>query len=109
MGYIITKNIHVSRAAQHDIGASFVSPTANLLVSLGGVAGWLCIIPAAYFAGSADGSGFLQGLLFVVVALVGGGLFGGLVSIPGLSQLIAILALPMNVGLAVLTYFLTRS
>ena len=109
MGFIITKNMRVSRAAQHDIGASFVSPTANLLLSLGGLAGWFCILPAAYFTGSADGSGFLQGLLFVVAALFGGGLLGGFVSIPGLNQLIAILALPLNIGLAVLTYFITRS
>ena len=109
MGYVIIKNIRVSRAAQHDIGSSFVSPTANIMVSLGGLAGWFCVIPAAYFAGSADGSGFLQGLLFVVAALLGGGILGTVVSIPGLNQLIAVLALPINVGLAVLTYFITRS
>ncbi|MGY0556289.1 hypothetical protein [Lysobacter sp. A421] len=108
MGYIIATNIFVSRAAQRDIGSSFVSPTANLLLSLGGFAGWFCILPAAYFAGSADGNGFLQGILFVLASL-GGGLLASFIRIPGLSQLIAILALFLNVGLAVLVYYVTRN
>lgn len=108
MGFIITKNIHVSRAAQQYIGASFFgNPTAQLFLSLGGFAGWYCILPAAYFAGSADGNGFLQGVLFVLASL-GGGLLGGLIRIPSLMELIAILALPLNVGLAVLVYYVTR-
>ncbi len=107
MGFVITKNMRVSRAAQYDIGSSFVSPTANILLSLGGLGGWFCILPAAYFAGSADGNGFLQGLLFVLASL-GGGLLGGFIRIPGLSQLVAILALPINVGLAALVYYITR-
>lgn len=108
MGYVITANIRVSRAAQQDIGAMFVSPTARLLLSVGGFAGWFCILPAAYFAGSADGNGFLQGLLFVLASL-GGGFFSGFFRIPGLTQLVAILAIFINVGLAVLVYYLTRS
>ena len=108
MGFVITKNMHVSSAAQQFIGMSFTNPTANLLLSLGGLAGWFCILPAAYFVGSADGNGFMQGLLFAVAALVGGGLLGGFVRVPGLNQLVAVLALPINVGLVVLVYFLTR-
>ena len=108
MGYVITSNIRMSRAAQYDMGAMLVDPTARLLLSLGGFAGWFCILPAAYFAGSAEGNGFLQGLLFALAAL-GGGILTGIVRVPGLTQLIAILAIFINVGLAALVFYLTRS
>lgn len=107
MGIVITYNMLVSRAAQQFIGTSFADPTPRLLLSLGGLGGWFCILPAAYFAGSADGHGFLQGLLFVLASL-GGAIVAGLFRIPGLTQLVAILALPINVGFAVLVYYLTR-
>lgn len=107
MGCIIAKNIRVWRAAQHDTGESFASPTARLLLSVGGFAGWFCILPAAYFAASVDGNSFFQGFLFAFAAL-GGSFIAGITRIPGPNELIAILALPLNVGLAALVYYLTR-
>lgn len=111
MGYFSAINARVAGQAQRSIGAMFESPTARLLLSLGGFGGWFCILPAAYFVGSADGNGFLQGLLFCLAALGGAfvsGLISGLIRVPGLTQLIAILTLFLNVGLAVLVYYLTR-
>lgn len=108
MGYFIGTNAMVQRRASSDIGASFANPTLGLLSALGGFGGWFCILPAAYFVGSADGSGFLQGLLFCAASL-GGALISGLFQIPGINYLFSALTLFVNIGLAVLVYFITRA
>lgn len=108
MGYVITCNVRMSRAAQYDIGAMLVDPTARRLLSLGGaIGGWFCILPAAYFTASAEGNGFFEGFLFVVASLAGGFLTSVL-RVPGLTQLLAILTVFINVGLAALVFYLTR-
>ena len=76
--------------------------------ALGGLGGWFCILPAAYFVGSDYDNGFLQGLLFCVAAL-GGAILAGLVKFPGISYLISAFTLPVNIGLAILVYLITRA
>jgi hypothetical protein len=108
MGYFIGTNAMVQKRASSDIGASFANPTLGLFSALGGFGGWFCVLPAAYFVGSADDNGFLQGLLFCVASL-GGALISGFVQIPGINYLFSALTLFVNVGLAVLVYVTTSA
>jgi hypothetical protein len=108
MGYFIATNGMVQRRAKSFIGMGFANPTLRLLSELGGLGGWFCIFPAAYFVGSSYGNGFLQGVLFCVAAL-GGAILAGLVKIPGFNYLISASTLFVNIGLAILVYVITRS
>ncbi len=107
MGYFIGTNGFVQRRAQSYIGMGYANRTWGLLSELGGLGGWFCILPAAYFVGSAYGNSFWQGALFCLAALVGA-LLSGLLKIPALSYLISALTLPANIGLAVLVFVITR-
>lgn len=110
MGYFTATNGMVERRARTFIGMGYANPTYAKMSALGGLGGWFCILPAAYFVGSDYGNGFLQGLLFCVAALGGAILAGaGLVKFPGLSYLISAFTLPVNIGLAILVYLITRA
>lgn len=107
MGYFIGTNGLVQRRAKSYVGMGYANRTWGLLSELGGLGGWFCILPAAYFAGSADGNGLWHGLLFCVAALAGA-ILSGLLKVPTLSYLISALTLPVNVGLAVLVFVITK-
>jgi len=72
MGYLTGNNALVEHRAKSFVGMGYANPTAGTLSRLGGLGGWFCILPAAYFVGSGDGGGFLVGLLFCAVAVAGG-------------------------------------
>jgi hypothetical protein len=108
MGYFVGTNAIVHKRAKSSIGAEYANPILRLLSELGGLGGWFCILPAAYFVGSGYGNGFMQGLLFCATAL-GGALLAGLAQMPGLNYLISASTLFVNAGLAALVYTLTRN
>ena len=107
MGYLIGTNGMVQRRAKGYIGMGYANKTWGLLSELGGLGGWFCILPAAYFVGSAYESGFWQGVLFCFATMIGA-ILSGLFKIPALSYLLSALALPINVGLAALVFVITR-
>lgn len=106
MGYFIGTNHLVQRLSQSSIGAGYANPTLGLLSSLGGFGGWFCILPAAYFVGADYGSGFVNGLFFVLASF-GGALFAGFMQVPGANYLLSAMTLLVNLTLATLVYFLT--
>lgn len=108
MGYFVGNNGLVEKRARSFIGMGFANPTAAQLSRLGGLGGWFCVLPAAYIAGSADGSGFAQGLLFVA-ASVGGAAIAAIARIPGLNYLFSAATLFVNIALAVVVYAVTRA
>jgi len=108
MGYFIGNNGLVERRARSFIGMGFANPTAAQLSRLGGLGGWFCILPAAYFAGSADGNGFMQALLFLAASMAGAAV-AAIVQIPGVNYLLSAATLFVNIALAVLVYVVTRA
>ncbi|MES2877331.1 MAG: hypothetical protein V4713_02830 [Pseudomonadota bacterium] len=108
MGYFVATNGMVESSARKLIGMAYANPTFGKMSALGGLGGWFCVLPAAYFVGSDYGNGFLQGLLFCVAAL-GGAILAGVIKVPGLSYLISAFTLAVNIGLAILVYVITRS
>ena len=108
MGYFVATNGMVERRAKTLIGMGYANPTYAKMSALGGLGGWFCILPAAYFVGSDYDNGFLQGLLFCASAFFGG-ILAGLIKFPGLRYLISAFTLPINVGLVALVYFITRA
>jgi hypothetical protein len=108
MGYFIGNNGLVEKRARSFIGMGFANQTAATLSKLGGLGGWFCILPAAYFAGSADGSGFMQGLFFVLSSLAGAAI-AAVAQIPGINYLLSVATLFANIALAILVYVVTRA
>lgn len=107
MGYFVGINGVVERRARSFIGMGYANPTYAKMSALGGLGGWFCILPAAYFVGSGYGNGFLDGALFCAASL-GGAFLAGFFRSVNLSYLLSILTLPVNVGLTVLVYFIMR-
>lgn len=107
MGYFVATNGMVERRARSVIGMGYANQTYAKMSALGGLGGWFCILPAAYFVGSEYGNGFLDAVLFCASA-VGGGLVAGIFKFPNLSYLISAFTLPANIGLAFFVYVTTR-
>lgn len=108
MGYFVGTNGLVQKSAKSFAGMGYSNRTLGRLSELGGVGGWFCILPAAYFVGSAYGNGFLQGVYFCVAA-VGGAVVSGVFQVRGLNYLLSALTLIVNTGLAALVYGITRA
>lgn len=108
MGYFVAINGMVEYRAKSFVGMGYANPTYAKMSALGGLGGWFCIFPAAYFVGSDYDNGFLQGLLFCIAGL-GGATLSGLFKFPGLSYLISAFTLPVNLGLLILIYFITQA
>jgi hypothetical protein len=108
MGYFVAINGMVERRAKSFIGMGYSNQNYAKMSALGGLGGWFCILPAAYFVGSDYGNGFLQGVLYCLAALFGG-VLAGLISLPELRYLISAFTLPINFGLVILVYFITRA
>lgn len=106
MGYVVATNSLIEKRVKSFPGMGYANPLMGKLSALGGLGGWFCILPAAYFVASAAGNGFLQGVLFCLAAL-GGALLGGLFQVHTLSYAISTFALFINVGLAVIVYKLS--
>lgn len=108
MGCIVGVNGYVERFSRSAIGRGYGNRTWASLSALGNLS-WLCLFPAAYFIGSATEGTLWQGLLFFVVAFVGGGLLSGWVRrMHPLNYLISGLALPANALLTALVYVVTK-
>lgn len=107
MGYFIATNGMIERRAKEFIGLGYANSLLARLSALGGLGGWLCVLPAAYFVSSADDSGFLQGLLFCLAAF-GGAVAAGITGIRGIGYLAGAFCLPANIGLAIIVFALTR-
>lgn len=108
MGCFICNNGLVQKQTRSFAGMGYSNATLGLLSELGGLGGWFCVLPAAYFVGSADGNGFVQGLLFCLASF-GGAVIAPFVQIPGLNYLLSSMTLFVNIGLATLVYFMTRA
>ena len=106
MGYFVAVNSMVERRSRSFVGLGYANPTLARMSALGGLGGWFCILPAAYFVGSSHGNGFLQGFLFCV-ASIAGAIPAGLIRMPELSYLVSAFTLPVNIGLAILVYFVS--
>ncbi|EGR4459406.1 hypothetical protein PY199_003591 [Vibrio cholerae] len=106
MGYFVGTNALVEKQVRRFVGYGYSNQVMGLLSSLGGLGGWFCIIPAAYFVGSDYGNGFLEGLYFVL-AVISGAFASGILQIPGLNYLLSALTLFVNIGLAIAVYSIT--
>lgn len=108
MGYFTAINGMVEYRARKFFSMRYANPTYAKMSALGVLDVWFCILPATYFVGSDYGNGFLQGLLFFL-ATFGGAFLAGLVKFPSLSYLISAFTLPVNIGLTILVYLITRA
>ena len=106
MGYFIGTNSMVEKQAKALVGCGFSNPTMGMLSSLGGFGGWTCVLPAAYFVGSAWGNGFVEGFCFIL-AVFGGAFISGFFQVRGFDYLFSALTLFINIGLAIAVYSLT--
>lgn len=107
MGFIIAINGGVEKRAQTFVGMGYVNPTARRLSSLGGLSAFLCLMPAAFLVGLAPDNAFWNGFIFVLAALAGAFVSGFFKSVT-LNYLLSALALPLNIGLLILVYAITR-
>lgn len=106
MGYFIGTNSIVEKQAKRFVGCAYANPIMGLFSSLGGFGGWFCILPAAYFVGSAYGNGFLEGFSFVL-AVLGGSFISGTLQIRSLNYLFSAFTVFINIALAFAVYLLT--
>ncbi|QPK03981.1 hypothetical protein LWM38_07065 [Vibrio kanaloae] len=106
MGYFVGTNALVEKQAQRFVGCGYSNQTMGLLSRLGGLGGWFCIIPAAYFVGADYGNGFLEGFYFVL-AVMGGAFASGMLQIPGVNYLLSAITLFVNIGLVFAVYSIT--
>lgn len=106
MGYFIGTNAIIEKQAKRFAGCGYANPIMGLLSSLGGLGGWFCILPAAYFVGSDYGNGLLEGFYFIL-AVLGGSFISGTLQISGINYLFSAFTIFINIALAIAVYSLT--
>lgn len=108
MGYFTATNGMVERRTRAFPGMGYNNPNYAKMSALGGLGGWFCILPAAYFFGSAYGNGLLEGFIFCIAAL-GGAILAGIAKFQNLSYIVSAITLPANIALTAVVYFITQA
>ena len=105
MGCLTASNAWVETQVRTDMCAVYANPTLGRLSSLGGLASWACVIPAAYFYSASDfDMNLWKGLLFCSCALLGGPVLTTLIMSRYLRYLVSPFVLFVNPALACLAY-----
>jgi hypothetical protein len=108
MGYLISTNAWVETQVQRSISASYASSTLGRLSSLGGLASWPCLFPAAYFYCVSDyDKTYWHGLVFFICALFGGSVVSTLINSRGLRYRLSPFTIIVNPALVCLAYFMS--
>lgn len=105
MGFFVGTNGSVEKRVSNFVGFGYSNSAAGLLSKLGGLGGWFCIIPAAYFIGADYGNGFLE-VVYFLLAVFGGSFVSGFFQISGISYIFSSLTVFINASLVVAVYLL---
>ena len=106
MGYLIGVNTIVEKQITKNFGEMYVNKTIGFLSSIGGLGGWFCILPAAYFVGADYRNGFLNGA-YLILSYLFGAFISGMLQVYDLNRSLSPFTLPINIALAVTIYHLT--